>query len=327
VLATSVSQMVSRTTRAIFRVLILTGASLYGAHAAEIDRPSHADALNQVMEFMARVDATLGGDQMSSVSNFKYANGYQEDANHYVVIVNYRRVFKVGLQDISNATIDKTPNPNNLGGLLTTGMLSFLYGDFTAGDWFEEARSYRFLRTETGWLIVQLVGDTSILASHVTPKPPKTAAQPFNPNAALLIDYSKAGCRAPKGTMIMDFGGAPGFSAMDRMDKVVIDPKVCPSTTLNVSRGDIGDMSLEQSEALGQSPDDIRNRFIANAVLNRDYPWLPECTFPKGTRIKVLGADKTLRNFYSVQPDPTVCPHTPAASDITVPPDAIESIR
>ena len=137
---------------------------------------NQADALAQITDSMAREDAMPRDNTLYSIGQFKYANGYQEDVSHYIVVVTYQRVFKIGLQDISNAAIDKTPNSGNPVGLIATGVLAFKYGEFAAKDWIDEALSFRFLRTENGWLLQQPVGDPSIVASHIKPKPPAASA-------------------------------------------------------------------------------------------------------------------------------------------------------
>jgi hypothetical protein len=190
------------------------------------DHPKQSDALAQIRDAMARVDSTLGGDKISSVGDFEYSNGYQQDANHYVVVVTYQRIFKVGLQDIANASIDKNPNPDNLGGMIATGVFGWMYGQSAAGDWFDEERSYGFLRTENGWVILQLVGDPSVLASYIKPKPPTAEARPPSaPNAVMNRDYPwSAKCFVPKGTRVMDLGRA---KALPEYESVAIDPGVC----------------------------------------------------------------------------------------------------
>jgi hypothetical protein len=134
------------------------------------DRPNHSDALAQIAAFMTKVDTTLGGDTLYSISNLRYANGYQEDVSHYIVVAAYQREFKVGLRDISNATIDKKPNPDNIAGVIATGVLLWKYGEFSAGDSFDEARRFRFMQTENGWILANSSDDPDILAKHHKPK-------------------------------------------------------------------------------------------------------------------------------------------------------------
>jgi hypothetical protein len=148
--------------RVFLRTLLLTGLVVHAALAVEPDRPDHADALAQIRAFFTNVDANLDTGDFHSITQLKYANGYQEDANHYVVVASYLQTFKVSLSD----WLDRDDQPN-LGADISTGLMQLKYGQFDAGDSFDEVRSFLFMRTENGWILQQSVGDPTVGAKHV----------------------------------------------------------------------------------------------------------------------------------------------------------------
>ena len=326
------------------------------------DGPSHADALNQIRRLVSLGESIplVNSKPVWSTNNYKYVRGYPGGQDRYSVEATWVRVFNVGLDDIANSTIDKTPNPNNVSGMATVAVLALSYGNFSAEDSVDEAQSFRFVKTANGWSLEDSVGDIAITSWHFKPKTAPSAdnivqltgesPQPFKPNAVLNRAYPwKEGCMAAAGTRVMDLGvdkAQPDFRS------VVMDPAVCIPKSHFATASIVPPDALESIQQWDEHPIAASNPpapnapttqvpraspvapivqpFVANAVLNRDYEF-GVCLLPRGTRIKDLGHSKTLPasvQIDDVETDPTVCtPKRGSGEFIYVPKSAIQPLE
>ncbi|HEB60165.1 MAG TPA: hypothetical protein ENJ01_13155 [Gammaproteobacteria bacterium] len=97
-----------------------------------------------------------GDNAYLSVENFEKLNGYEKDANHYVVQVRYQLVFHKSLDEIS-AELEAQSGDSILD-QMSAGLglmaLRIRYGDFKAGDRFPVEEDVTLIRTEKGWRIL-----------------------------------------------------------------------------------------------------------------------------------------------------------------------------
>jgi len=122
--------------------------------------PEHGNALDQIKENIS--------DTSYKITKLTYVNGLQEDVNHYVVGVTYTRTFKVSSNELAGREAAKTElSIKGFANLLGTELaIAFLWGQFSAGDSFDEACEFNFLKTEKGWVLTGINGSPSIVDSH-----------------------------------------------------------------------------------------------------------------------------------------------------------------
>jgi hypothetical protein len=78
---------VRQISRVLFCVVLLAAITVHSAYAA--DRPNHANALTQISK-------SIGVEEEAfDITKLAYVNGYQKDANNYVVSASYTRAWKV----------------------------------------------------------------------------------------------------------------------------------------------------------------------------------------------------------------------------------------
>jgi hypothetical protein len=154
--------------RGLFCIVVLAVASSHLAYAQ--DRPDHKDALSQINTLLSGDDTALAGgsplfllawNSAGSSRDFKitkleYVNGYQKDANNYIVATTYTRVFNVSLSGIFKKSFADDP-------LLPAAVI---WGHFESGDSFDEECKFLFLRTEKGWILQGYEGGFSVVTSH-----------------------------------------------------------------------------------------------------------------------------------------------------------------
>jgi hypothetical protein len=153
--------------RGLFCVVVLAVASFHLAYAQ--DRPEHNNALSQIKTLLSNDDTALvggsplwllawnsaGSSRDFTITNLKYVNGYQKDANNYIVATTYTRAFNVSLSGI----FKKPDDP-----LLPAALI---WGHFESGDSFDEECKFLFLRTENGWILQGYEGGFSVVTSHM----------------------------------------------------------------------------------------------------------------------------------------------------------------
>src|ERR1035441_520411 len=137
-------------------IALLLAVSTLPSHLAYAqDRPTHKDALSQII-------TQISDDRFYEITKPKYVNGFQKDPNNYVVLTTFTRVFKV-----SSSTYGKSATSDNpLQGFAERLVLSNLYGHFEPGDSFDESAKFRFLRTENGWILQGFEDDEVVENRH-----------------------------------------------------------------------------------------------------------------------------------------------------------------
>jgi hypothetical protein len=153
-------------------LLVVMTAVIASSLAYAQDRPDHTTALSQINTLISNDDGALAGGSVlfqlawkdsggSSrdfrITNLKYANGYQQDANNYIVDATYTRTFKVSLSGIFQKSWADDP-------LLPAALI---WGHFESGDSFDESAKFLFLRTEKGWILQGYEGGFSVVTSHM----------------------------------------------------------------------------------------------------------------------------------------------------------------
>jgi hypothetical protein len=274
------------------------------AQAADADRPNHADALAKISSLLSAANPTsYGNNAYSSITNLKYENGYQRDANHYVVVATYTRVFKFSPKCISAMAAGKDGKADGPRFVTDLG-LAFGYGEFQAGDSFDEARSYNFLRTEKGWILLGPEGNVTVGNRHanvgtVRSEPcPASEFPGFDSNTKMMIDYdfhARLGhCLIKANTPIKDRGPVrdPYRHPGEETDFISLPPGICADLQRD-NNWSLPRRVLESTEAvqaIAALPAPVFPS-TANAVTLTQV-WLSgSCTIPKGVRVIAMPAN------------------------------------
>jgi hypothetical protein len=304
----------------------LIGLLLSSARAAETSRPDRANALAQIKRYLSD-QGSAESNELWDLKNLKYANGYQKDSNRYVVILTFTRVFKKAAAEIVSSAKADNKTKEIMDQYVLALSIGSKFGDFHAGDSFDEAWSFDFLLTENGWLITGPEGDSTVQARHVralTPEEDEAEHPVFKPNATLLQDYTARGfpfeCVVPAGTRVRDLGPQADWAKSFKVPQEVIAlaPGTCPQLDKVPSWRIQADLLDPPGAAQLQAP---QIPFQANATMRGafkiDLTTSSSCVIQPGTPVEDHGLFADGQHNYHepmelVTPPPDVCPgHKP----------------
>ncbi len=140
--------------------LVVSSQLACAAQIPSQDRPDHTTALSQINNL-------ISDEQYFTITNLVYVkeNSFQQDANNYIVSTTFTRTFKVSSATLKKSYSDlPSPSDSSMPSLVMKSQVTLLgmlgpiyvdlhYGHFEPGDYFDEAQQFRFLRTESGWIL------------------------------------------------------------------------------------------------------------------------------------------------------------------------------
>ncbi len=112
-------------------------------------KPGKSSAVKQIE---AHISQTFG--KIAEVTDVNYVNGYEEDENHYIVLGESTLRFTVSRKDVPKGIFGRGVL-NEFKTLAFVSLLMVELGDWQAGEQFTVSNSYRFLKTEKGWALME----------------------------------------------------------------------------------------------------------------------------------------------------------------------------